>query len=116
MNIRYVKNKMILIRLLATVSLPPDLSTSEREQQETYGYLPNQFNVHHILSKSCEGSDNINNLAVILKTKHSDLNIYLNYIDKTHKKFTEKDRPFLERLTKEYGGYTLEDVQRLTIN
>lgn len=110
---KYKKNKKLLIKLLGSVSLPPDLTDKERKIQIKKGILPNTYNCHHILPVSMGRDDSINNLSIIKITDHEKLHDSLDHILLAQPEgFTREDIPYLKTWTKHHGGFTLDDIKK----
>ena len=108
----YKRNKKLLIKLLGSVSLPPEFNDKERKMQ-LKGFLPKNFNVHHIIPKCMNGKDDIENLSIIQVDYHEMLHDGLTHILKAQAKLTKEDMSFMECYAKKYGAYTLNDVKEI---
>jgi hypothetical protein len=109
----YAKNRKNLIRLLGSVSLPPDFTTAQRALQ-LEGVLPEGWNIHHCMPKSQGGTNRTENLAVMPKEGHDYVTERIKHVLESAD-LKEVDRPYLKKLATDNGGYTMDDVRLFSL-
>lgn len=103
----YCKKKREFCKLMASVSELP-ITQAERRRMAKRG-VAQDWQVHHILMRSQQGKDAIDNFALIKPEDHIALHKSLDRILKAQPEgFTEEDIPYLKIWTHHHNGYTLD--------